>query len=433
MPFWIALNAGNGQGCRQCIRHDGYCGHHNTTARRPNGSVLVADDTSPNYPAGTLHALGATTQAEEQAAEAAGQPPADQADHGDDQFDDAEEAPPAFDEHDHALIDEGGDDSDVEEIQGPNGPDQFANAIAQLRDAAAAGALPPVPPVIQAAGNGGINPAPGGGGGAAGAAAAAAGGVYMSPVVHQGVGSGNAAIAGGIIGPDVKENPEAKYGGIPVAKLEMLLERGYVPGSGVVPTGEALVLKNLITKLRASESQWDPRVAIEELLNPDEPNPILRAGRTFEQAQMGAPPRQIHKRVREVFETGYGTRRDQYDDAGYVPDRESGRNPLIRNIDRADSYYESGMPDMQTLYYRTLLQDRDAVRAQRKIAADTTRAYVRQSMKDASVYAEAPRNAHLTRHDDIFQHNEPAARVDPHVDVQVSNSDDVWVSALFRR
>lgn len=222
-------------------------------------------------------------------------------------------------------------------------------------------------------------------------------------------------------------SPEDKYQGIPLRNLELLLERGFLQPS------ERKVLEGVIKKMREAEaSVFDPRTAIEELLNPDEPNPILRAGRNFEQAQMGAPARQIHKRVREVFETGYGTRGDQYDDAGYVPDRESTSNPLIRNIKRADDYYEAGMPDMNTLLYKTALQDRDAYKAQKRIATDTTRAFVQQSMEDRSVYAEAARNR-PTRYDNLVYQNRPSTRIDPHQEVDARNSEGDWMSAMFRR
>lgn len=211
------------------------------------------------------------------------------------------------------------------------------------------------------------------------------------------------------------QDPEAKYAGIPVQQLELLLERG------LLPPGELMVLTGLVKKMRQEEAAFDPRKSIEELLNPDEPNPILRAGRSFAQAQQGIDPSQIKHRVRDVFETGFRRREDTYD------------NPIIRNQQRSDQYTLEGTPDMNTLMYKTAAEDLKSQRAYARMAHDTTRAFIGQSMEDRSVFAEATRNR-PTRYDDLVYQNRPSTRVDSSVhDTEVSWADSDWMAAMFKR
>lgn len=228
-------------------------------------------------------------------------------------------------------------------------------------------------------------------------------------------------------------DPLSKYSGIPLSQLEMLYERGLQNGISI-PESEMALLKQAIKKAQQDESNWDPRKAIEELNNPDEVNPILRAGRSFQAAQQGVDPHYINSRINSVFKTGFRNRDDYYSDAGYggYSDPSAPSNPLVRNINSAYNYYAAGSPDVGALMHREHLKDTQSAHAQYKIGTDTTRAVVNQIMQDQSIFAAANRNS-VQRYDKLLNNNIPNNRIESNQpDVEVHAHED-YMMALFKR
>lgn len=214
----------------------------------------------------------------------------------------------------------------------------------------------------------------------------------------------------------------AKYEDYTSGELQMMLERGFIPQHEQAP------VRNLIARKRERENS-DPRRENEDLnVLDDEPNPILRAGRSFEEAQMGLIPTRnnLHHRIRDVFQTGYRGRNDANDD--YM---NSSENPLLRNIRKGEEYHAHGTADLDTLIYKNQEQELRSARAYSALSKQTTRNYIKQNMIDRSVYAEAARNT-PHRYDDLFQKNN-LKRSDIRSDVHAEVSDDAWMLMLFKR
>lgn len=227
-------------------------------------------------------------------------------------------------------------------------------------------------------------------------------------------------------------DPADRYSDLSSSELTTMLNRGFIQYSDIP------VVRQLIKEQKLYESQTG-QTELEGNINPaDEPNPILRAGRTFEQAQRGVIPTRSmqQKLVNDVFRTGYANRSD-YVGNGFGPsanDPFDSRNVFVQQINDAELYTLKGEPDYRTLLGDTMASNRTAMREQRKLGQSQFKQYLNTHMKDRSVYATPAENT-LKRVDRQLYNNVPdfRAAIDFYQDTPAGSGDSEWLDSLFRR
>lgn len=175
-------------------------------------------------------------------------------------------------------------------------------------------------------------------------------------------------------------------------------------------------------KLLAEAKEERDRTLEEALRRGGNPMADDQWGQEFHDAQLGIKPtRKILNRMEQsVFETGYAPRFDGGLD-------NISRNPLERNILRAEHYTLVGTPDLDVLVNKAGTQDALGMIAQRRMGLSQTKAAYRD-MYDVGVYNMQNAAPVLTAQ----RRNAPLRNPRPDLAETYVNPDD-FMSALFRR